>query len=46
MAQEFLNGANIAPVFKEMCSEGVAEGVWRGTLGKTDPADDVEYGAL
>ena len=44
-AQEFLDGADVVPGFEEMSREGMAEGMWAGTLCDGCPRDGFLDGA-
>jgi len=46
VTKQFLNRSNVVPLFEQVCSEGVAEGVAGGTLRKPHLSHRILDGAL
>src|SRR6267142_749469 len=46
VAQQFLDGANVASVFEQVSGEGVPQRMRRGAFAEPRPPDGVEHGAL
>ena len=46
VTEQFLDGADVLAIFKEMGGEGMTEGVGGGPLGEAQPTDRLGHGAL